>query len=212
MEAMKITAIRPQRRHRERLNVHLDGEFRLALPAELVLRRGLRVGDDLTEADLRDLEAEDVAWKARETSLNLLSYRQRTATELKRRLERKEFPEEVAAATVRELEARGLVDDAAYAASFVRDRVRLRPRGKRRLVQELRGKGVDPELAASVIGEVLDSQETSELDLARAAAAKWSPRQGEDPRSARRRLYAFLARRGFGADPIRAVVEEMTRP
>lgn len=208
---MKITAIKAQRRERERLNVHVDGEFRLALASEVVLRRGLRVGADITESELRELEAEDLAWKARQASLNLLSYRPRTARELQRRLQQKEFPEELAAATVEDLRARGLVDDAAYAESFVRDRVRLRPRGKRRLIQELRAKGVDPDIAATAIAEVLEVEETSEAELARAAAAKWSPRPGEDPGSARRRLYGFLARRGFGSDAIREVMEDLPR-
>lgn len=206
---MKITAIRTQRRERERLNIEVDGTFRLALPGEIVLRRGLRVGDDVTEDDLREMEAEELAWKARQASLNLLSYRPRTADELKRRLARKDFSEELAAATVHDLQEKGLVDDAAFAESFVRDRSRLRPRGRRRLVQELRAKGVDRETAESAIGEVLEDEGTSEVDLARAAAARWAPKPGEDRRAARRRLYGFLARRGFGADAIRTVMDEI---
>lgn len=206
---MKITAIRPQRRERERLNVDIDGEFRLALPREVVLRRGLGVGDEVGEDDLRELEAEDLAWKARQASLNLLSYRPRTADELKRRLARKDFPDEVAAATVHDLQGKGLVDDAGFAESFVRDRSRLRPRGRRRLVQELRAKGVDPATAEAAIDEVLETEGTTEVELARAAAARWTPRPGEDPRAARRRLHAFLARRGFRADAIRTVIDEI---
>lgn len=208
---MKITAIRAQRRARERLNVHVDGEFRLALAREVVLRRGLRAGVEITEAEISELETEDVAWKAREASFTLLSYRPRTARELQRRLERKEFPEDVARATVEDLRTRGLVDDAAFAESFVRDRVRMRPRGRRRLVQELRAKGVDLEAADSAISRVLEGEGASELDLARRAAARWSPRDGEDPRSARRRLHGLLARRGFGSDAIRTVMDEIDR-
>jgi hypothetical protein len=43
---MKITAIEPQRLHPKRVNVHVDGVFRLRLSAELVLRERLRVGDE----------------------------------------------------------------------------------------------------------------------------------------------------------------------
>lgn len=206
---MKITAVRTQRRERERLNVHVDGEFRLALASEVVLRHGLRAGVEITEERLRELEAEDLAWKAKQSSLSLLSYRPRTARELQRRLVRKDFPEDLAASTVEDLRARGLVDDAAFAESFVRDRVRLKPRGRRRIVQELRAKGVDPATAEAAISEVMEGEDTSETELARAAAARWSPRPGEDPRGARRRLYGFLARRGFGGEAIRAVLEDL---
>jgi regulatory protein len=208
---MKITAIKAQRRQTERVNLHVDGEFRLALPRELVLRRGLRVGDEVSDALLAELEHEDLLWKAREASLTLLSHRPRSARELERRLARKDFPADVAASTVEDLADKGLVDDSAFAESFVRDRVRLRPKGKRRLVQELRAKGIAPETAEAAVGEVMMREDVSEEELARAAAAKWSAKPGEDPRAARRRLYGFLARRGFGTDAIRLVMQETDR-
>lgn len=205
---MKISRIEPQKHHAERVNVYVDGEFRLALAQELLLRSALRVGEPITEARIRELEAEDLRWKAREAALGLLSFRARTASELRRRLLRKEFPEEVVDACVADLEERGMVDDSSFAEMFVRDRVRFRPRGARRLAQELRAKGVDMETAADAIGEVMEREEVSELDLAREAVAKWSRRPGEDPQRARRRLYGFLARRGFGGDTVRQILEE----
>jgi regulatory protein len=206
---MKITAIEPQKHHPERVNVHVDGTFRLALAQEIVLRASLRAGDSITEQRIQELEGEDHRWKAREASLNLLSYRPRTARELERRLRRKEFPEGVAESTVEELVDKGLVDDSAFAESFVRDRVRLRPRGRRRLVQELRAKGVDAETAEAAVGEVMETEEVSELELAREAVARWARRPGEDPQRARRRLYGFLARRGFGGETVRQILEEV---
>lgn len=206
---MKITSIEPQKHHPERVNVHVDGEFRLALAQEIVIRAALRAGDPITEGRIRELEAEDLLWKAREAALNLLSFRARTAEELRRRLRRKEFPAEVVEACVSGLVERGMVDDSAFAESFVRDRVRFRPRGPRRLVQELRARGVDPETAGEAVGEIMEREEISELDLAREAVAKWSRRAGEDPQRARRRLYGFLARRGFGGETVRRIMDEV---
>jgi regulatory protein len=205
---MKITAIEPQRLHPERVNVHVDGAFRLGLSAELVLAEPLRVGDEVDEARLAELQAKDQTWKARDAALSLLSYRARTSVELKRRLKRKGFDDEVAAATVERLDRLGVVDDAAFAESFVRDRVRLKPRGPRRLVGELRAKGVDDDTARAAVAGVMEREEATELDLALAAAARWKPRAGEEPARARARLQAFLARRGFGGDAVRAVLRE----
>jgi len=205
---MKITAIQPQRLHPERVNVHVDGAFRLGLSVELVLAEALRVGDEVDEARLAALEGKDQTWKARDAALSLLSYRARTTVELKRRLKRKGFDDEVAAATVERLDQLGVVDDAAFAESFVRDRVRLKPRGPRRLAGELRAKGVDDDTARAAIAEVMEREEATEEDLARAAAARWKPRAGEHAARARARLQGFLARRGFGGDAVRAVLRE----
>ena len=205
---MRVTAIEPQRHHPERVNVHVDGAFRLALAAELVLAETLRVGDEVDDARLERLEARDRSWKARDAALSLLSHRARSAEELRRRLKRKGFEAEVADDTVERLGGMGMVDDAAFAESFVRDRVRLRPRGPRRLANELRAKGVDEATARGAITSSMAREEASETDLARAAADRWKPRPGEEPDRARRRLHAFLARRGFGGDAIRTGLSE----
>jgi regulatory protein len=209
---VKITRIEPQKNHAERLNVHVDGAFRLALAAEIVLAEGLRAGDEISEARVAELEGRDQAWKAREAALNLLAFRPRTATELRRRLREKGYAPEIVDACVERLGETGMVDDSSFAEMFVRDRVRLRPHGKRRLTQELRAKGVDGEMAQAAIDGVMERENTTETDLARQAASRWRTRPGEDRQSARRRLYGYLARRGFGAEAIMAVLDEALTP
>jgi regulatory protein len=205
---MRITALQPHPRNPERVHVHVDGQPRLTLSAELVLTLGVHVGDEVDEARLEELERRDQPWRAREAALSLLSYRPRSAQELRRRLARKGFDAEVVEACVETLANVGVVDDAAFAETFVRDRVRLRPQGAGRLRQELRARGVDAETASAAIGEVMEAEDASETDLARAAAARWKPRPGEERDRARRRLHGFLARRGFGGDAVRTVMAE----
>ncbi|MFW6078448.1 MAG: regulatory protein RecX, partial [Gemmatimonadota bacterium] len=151
---MRITAIESQANSAERVNVYVDGEFRCGVAFELVRRAGLRSGDRVDAATLERLEREDLAWKAREAAYSLLAYRARTRWELRRRLSRKGFPEAVVEATVDAMVEKGYVDDASFAASFARDRVRLRPSGPRRIVRELRAKGVAAEVAGPIVEEV----------------------------------------------------------
>ena len=205
---MRITALAPLKNDPDRVDVHVDGQLRFGVAAEIVYAEGLRVGDEVTEARLEALERRDQGWRAREAALVLLSYRPRTAAELRRRLERKGFDAALAEETVEALGGVGLVDDGSFSEVFVRDRVRLKPRGPRRLAQELRAKGVDAETARAAIDGVLEAEGAEEVDLARDAAARWRPRPGEDPARARRRLHGYLARRGFGGDAARTVIEE----
>ncbi len=206
---MIITKITPQKRKADRVDVHIDGEYRIALGAEISFAAGLCVGDAISEGRLAELETQDLRWKAREAALSLLSFRARSATELRRRLRQKEYPDEVIEACVSALEEKGLIDDASFAESFVRDRVRLRPRGPRRLMQELREKGVDGETAEAAVCDVLEDAGVSELELARKAAVRWKPRPGEDRRKAGNRLYGYLGRRGFSSEIIRAMMAEI---
>ena len=103
----------------------------------------------------------------------------------------------------------------------MRSRIRLKPRGRFRLSQELRQKGVSAEVAEQAIAEAFSNEETSEQDLACAAARGWLSRQGsalieslagtgpsKERERARQRLHAFLSRRGFGSDVVGVGMEE----
>jgi regulatory protein len=211
---MRLTALVPQQRNAERVNVHIDGEFRFGAALESIFACHLHVGDEIDDAVLDRLQREDEAWRAREASLHLLGYRARSREELRRRLRQKGFSPEVADACVAGLAERGLLDDAEFAAAFVRDRVRFKPRGARLLRQELRAKGVDE----STTNEAVRAELGDESALARDAAEKWMRRSArasgfsaEECGIVRRRLYGYLARRGFGAEAIRDALEDALR-
>jgi regulatory protein len=205
---MKITALPPQKHSPDRLSVFVDGALRMGLSAEVVLAAGLRVGDTVDDARLAELERRDLSWQAREAALRLLAVRPRSAAELARRLRMKGYGPEIGEEVIGRLRELGMIDDAVFAGTLVRDRVRLRPQGARRLAGELRQKGVDDETARAAIRETMEGESTNERELARRAAEKWRPRPDEEPARARRRLHGFLARRGFDAEVIREVVDE----
>ena len=88
--------------------------------------------------------------KALGRALNLISYRQRTESELRRRLSEKAEPDVVDAAVER-LKEQGLIDDAKYATEWSDSRARRSPRSSRMIVRELVNKGVAPSLAESSV-------------------------------------------------------------
>lgn len=214
---MKLTKVE-QRPNGERVRLYVDGEDapRLEIATDLLLRSGLARGDGVTDARLAALQQEDEGYRAREAALSLLAHRARSRVELRRRLQRKEFSEGVIDQLLNWLEERDYVDDPAFAESFVRDRLRLRPRGRAGLAQELRRKGVGEEVAESAIERVMEAQEVDEVALARRSAEAWArknrsalraaARSREDRVKARRRLYGHLARRGFTGDAIRSAI------
>ncbi|MBW3552931.1 MAG: recombination regulator RecX [Gemmatimonadetes bacterium] len=214
----KITALKRSPR-RERVRIYVDGGDAPAaeLALDLVLRAGLAPGDPLDHATLEPLLREDEALRAREAALALLSHRARSRVEMRRRLAGRDFPGGVIDRTIEWLEERGYLDDDAFADAFVRDRLRLRPRGRIGLLTELRRKGVDEGTAVASVDRVLETEGVDEVALAVEAAEAWAGknvttvraagRSREDRQRARRRLYGHLARRGFGPDAVRAGVD-----
>ncbi len=227
VRAVKVLRIQLLPRKKNRVLLHLDGpEGQEGIePVEIALdvmeRSGIHVGDTVTAKDLARLQEDDTKWRIRQAALHLLSYGPRTEQELRVRLRSKDFPHALVEWCLRLLEEQGLIDDRAFALAYVLSRIRLRPRGRFRLSQELREKGVSAEVAEQAIDQAFSNEETSDQDLACAAARHWLDRQGptlieslagtdrsEERERARWRLHAFLSRRGFGSDVVRIALEE----
>ncbi|MYA62283.1 MAG: RecX family transcriptional regulator [Dehalococcoidia bacterium] len=141
--------------------------------------------------------------KALGRALNLISYRQRTETELRRRLSEKAVPDVVDVA-VEQLKERGLIDDAKYAREWSDSRSRRSPRSSRMIVRELVNKGVSPHLAELSVEELDDD------DTAHDAASRFAMRLADaDYEQFHRRLWGHLQRRGYGAGVSRRVISRL---
>jgi regulatory protein len=131
--------------------------------------------------------------------VRLLALKGRTAAEVGRLLERRGFePGEIEGVLTR-LVSSGYLNDAEYAASYVRTRGARRALGPVRLAAELRAKGIaDAEIAAALAARAAAEDPAAAAE--RTAARKWRSLRHLAPEVARRRLAAHLARQGFPAD------------
>lgn len=205
-----VTRLEPAGRGGKRRRVHLDGEPACTLSLEAVGRLGLVEGAEIPEDAASALREEATRERALRRAFRYLSHRPRTRVELERDLVRRGYADAVVAATLARCEALGYVDDRAFAASWTRDRIRLKPRGISRLRTELRRKGVPDADAEAGIRSGFEEEGVSERDLLeRAALKRWRARRSDDPRAVRRRLSAYLERRGFPSHAIREVVDRL---
>jgi regulatory protein len=134
-----------------------------------------------------------------EAALRFLEPRERSIGEVRRRLTRVGYREELVEGAIARLIELGMLDDQAFARTWIESRDRARPRGERALRFELARKGVDRKTADETIAE--RAAEHPEADAEAAARllarnARALDRVG-DPRARRQRAYALLARNGF---------------
>lgn len=190
--------------------VSVDGVPFATLPAELVRKLGLVVGAPF------DAEGVPVASgaqgpesaKLHGRALRLLASRARSASELRARLAEKGDSEQVVASVVERLAESGLVDDRAFAEQAARAHLVRRGRSDRRARDEIVRKGVAPGLAAAAVRAVHAREGTDEAAVAlRAAKKRARILAGLEPAERRRKLYAYLARRGYGPAVIRRAIE-----
>jgi regulatory protein len=143
---------------------------------------------------------------ARKILLDRLSAQPRTRHELAETLAKRLVPPEVAQRLLDRFEEVGLVDDEAFARSWVESRRTGRGLARRALAQELRRKGVSDEVARAALDEV-------DPDDERAAAAELVQRKLRtmariDRQTRMRRLTAMLARKGYSPAVAFGVVRE----
>jgi regulatory protein len=143
---------------------------------------------------------------ARAILLDQLTGRARSRSELADKLRSKNVPDDVATRLLDRFEEVGLVDDEAFARSWVESRQAGKGLARRALAQELRRKGVDDEVAREVLDEV---DPDDEVEAARQLLRRKLRTVARlDHQVATRRLAGMLARKGYPAGVAFRVVRE----
>jgi len=186
----KITALKAQKRDRNRVSVFLDGEFAFGLSR--IVAAWLQVGQTLSDEKIIELKGQDARESAYQQAMRWLEYRDRSTAEIQRNLQQRGVTEEVIVEVLARLQRSGLIDDNRFARLWVENRNEFRPRGKRALTYELRGKGLDQTAVEGVLADFDD----------RAAAYSAAHRQARKLKDLpwldfRRKMFGHLARRGF---------------
>lgn len=234
----EITAVKPQKKRSGRFNVYLDGKFAFGVSAEELTLNKLKIGRQLTEAEVERLRAGLDFQKLLDKALKYLSYRPRSERELRDYLGKKvaarsnlAHPKggigcrsykkvsssgagnssDLVGSILGKLKDLGYVDDEEFARWWVEQRSQHRPRGKRLLERELFQKGIAKETIQRVLEDLIGSSgngDSSEVALARKAAERRAHlMRGLPTLEFKKKLSSFLARRGFGWETIRQVVD-----
>ena len=200
----QITAIKPQEKRKNRFNVYLDGQFALAISNELLVREGLKVGQELLPEKREELVAKDRLGKAQEQIYRFLSYRPRSEKEIYDYLGKKKLKDEEKEKIIKKLKEEKLIDDLEFARWFLEQRQTFRPKGSYALRQELRQKGI----GEKIIDQVLPNRE-EELSLAEKALVKAEKKYASFlGREKKEKLMAYLRRRGFSWEAVKKAVDE----
>jgi regulatory protein len=208
---MILTSLSSDPRQPGYVIVQVDGARYASLPAEVAGGLGLKAGLEVEGELLERLKraADDEA--AYQVAVRLLAMRPRSVYELLAKLRERGHNPGAAAAAVGRLEAAGVLSDETFAQHFARVRA-SRGHGPSRLLHDLLAKGVDRRLAERAIAEVLEEEGLEGSGRARQLAEKRAAQLGAlPPQQKRRRLLAFLARRGFRGREVQEMVAEVIR-
>jgi len=205
-----ITAVTPSPRREGRFDILVDGKPAATLSLDAIERLRLHIGTEYGERLAESVALEGARLRTFDRALDLLAFRARATRELRNALLRKgELAPNVDHAIER-LTSMGLLDDASYARQYARAKIVGPGFSRRRLQAELAKRGVARAMADAAIADTLAEDDVdSDAILERVATKKLRSLQKVDEPTRRRRLYEFLARRGYDSDDIRRVMDRL---
>jgi len=193
-----ITALKIQKRSKERVNLFLDDEY--AFSVSLSVAATLKKEQYLSDADIEQLKDQYEQYKAYQHAVRFLSFRSRSQMEVESHLRDKDYAPDVISQTIERLTHEQYLDDEAFVRFWLEDRERFRPRGERGLRYELRQKGIADEVIDAVLADLDEDQ------LAWAAVEpKLRQWRQLDEANLKKKIFGFLNRRGFDYDVAQTV-------
>ena len=144
----KITKLTAGKSREKRVNIFLDGKFAFSLLAEVAVKEGLQVSQELTASQMEALTRSDRFHRCLNAAIHYLGYRPRSEAEVRQRLQRRGFDSDCTEKVLTQLKEQGLVDDTAFAHFWKENRESFSPRSQWLTRLELQRKGLD----SSIIG------------------------------------------------------------
>jgi regulatory protein len=208
---MKITDISLQTKNPDRVNISIDGKYALSLSLYQITDLKLKIGSEITADSLAAIEAESQFGKLYSRALEYSLMRPHSVKEVKDYLWRKtrttkyksrdgqikERPgvdQSTADRVLERLISKKYVDDVRFAKYWIENRNQTKGSSMRKLIAELRAKGVSSE---TIDEAVAGSERSDEEELSKIINKK--KRKYDDEQ----KLIAYLARQGFSFDAIK---------
>lgn len=214
---MKITDISLQANNNDRVNVSIDGQYRFSLDIYQVGELGIKVGKEYSETELAEIETESQFGKLYSRALEYTMLRPHSAKEVRDYLwrktrttkyksrkgdirERAGVSQEIADRVYGRLVEKGYIDDEKFTRYWIENRNQTKGASRRKLVSELRIKGVEQGIIDTYLAE---SERTDEGELKKVIAKKRSKYPDNQ------KFMQYLARQGFSYDDIKTALGDI---
>lgn len=196
---MQITAIKAQVKNPARVSVYVDGNYALSLNHSQLLDQKLHVGLQVDQARVDALKHASDFGKAYERSLMFAMLRPRSNREMRDYFRRKKWDAQDCEAILQKLAAKGYVNDQIFAKSWVQSRALTKNMSRRKLILELKQKGVAEPIIQQVLQDGDYNEQSALHDL---IAKKRRLARYQDPQ----KLIQYLARQGFSYEDIKSAM------
>ena len=202
---MTVTQIIPIDKKRSR--IWLDEEFAFVLYKGELRQFKIEEGGNLSEKDYRTIMEEILPKRAKLRAMNLLKSRNYSVKQLENKLSEGFYPGSIIDIAIEYVSSYGYLDDLRIAEEYVR--IHLEDKTKLRIKQDLSKKGISSE---DIERAFMNMREEGFCQDELSQAKKLLSKRGYDPenppeRKELARLYAYLCRKGFSSETVKAALD-----
>lgn len=189
----------------------LDGKFKISFEDESVLETSeedylslcLYEREEITREEIQALKTNEFVKKARIDAIKFVSYKIRSCREVRQKLEKQGFNEEVIEETLKSLIKDRYLDDLDYARRYARTKIKLSKISKKQLEMELSQRGIRED----IISEVSELDEIDEYgDIRRILDKKYNADELMDPKK-KLKAMKYLYSKGYGTELIQKAID-----
>jgi regulatory protein len=203
---MRIDGI--EKKDEKNVTITFENGERLYLAYDVFLKNGLKKNDEFSESRFSFLVEENQLFHLKQKAFRYLGRRLHSSYELKLKLKRKGYKQELIEQVIEELINGNYVNDYEFASLFADENIGNKLWGRKKLEAELFKKGIDRNIISQIINEKFSTG--SELDQALELGRKKIKSllsRGIDNEKLKIRLVSFLLTKGYDYEISRRTAE-----
>ena len=198
---MQITDIKSV--SKTKFKVYLDGQFAFTLYKGELFRYRIQEDRELSEEVYQEIREKVVLKRAKLRAMHLLNDMDRTESQLRTKLLNGDYPADIVDEAIAYVKSFGYINDESYIRRFIESK--KNSKSKKEIYALLMKKGVDMEQVQEILSEYYGAEDSLNAirDLLR--KKRYDPKSATDQEM--RKIYGYLARKGFGYEDIRQVIQ-----
>ena len=198
---MQITDIKSV--SKTKFKVYLDGQFAFTLYKGELFRYRIQEDGELSEEVYQEIREKVVLKRAKLRAMHLLNDMDRTESQLRTKLLNGDYPADITDEAIAYVKSFGYINDESYIRRFIESR--KNSKSKKEIYALLMKKGVDMERVREILSEYYSAEDSLNAirDLLR--KKRYDPKSATDQEM--RKIYGYLARKGFGYEDIHQVIQ-----
>ncbi len=205
---MVITKIEPQKKHKNRSSVFLDGSFAFGISDFDVLRFHLKEGETLTENALETIRNEVLVQDAQQYALRLLDCTAYTEQALRRKLKEHGCDSQTIDRTIAFLAEYRYVDDRGFARRYINAALNTGRSGMRKIQYDLMGKGIARDIIEEICAE-FDNEELRQNEYSAVLPLLEKKLKGDYSFPNIMKAKRYCLSRGFSQDAIDSAIRQL---